>query len=65
MKPHQQQALSWMLFREGHIAETEAFHGQREQAQDETLSPLWLKYRLFSGDTVYCNSFTGKLQLQP
>ncbi|CAD8083360.1 unnamed protein product [Paramecium primaurelia] len=54
LKQHQKQALYWMLLREGHISES-------NKDQKQKLSPLWQQLRLINGDTLYVNTFTGKI----
>ncbi|CAK57565.1 unnamed protein product (macronuclear) [Paramecium tetraurelia] len=54
LKQHQKQALYWMLLREGHIID-------QTQDQKQKLSPLWQQLKLLNGDTIYVNTFTGKI----
>ncbi|KAM3135575.1 hypothetical protein pb186bvf_012246 [Paramecium bursaria] len=63
LKPHQQQALTWMMYRE---KRSQQLFDEDKQVQNEErqLSQLWEELRLPQGQKLYLNTFTGKLSYE-
>lgn len=54
---YQKQALSWFLYREEAITETQLF--KCNKGNEKKINPLYEEYRLIDGTYLYFNIFTG------